>query len=147
MPAVYAEPDGGRDDAATDGMTETPADYIRRLRALRRAQGLCIQCGREPSVSGGRCVRHAEEQRRRTRLWMRKAHGSKPQYLYQRASAPVRYATDSSAEGWEQQADGRWQRIWVDWRDPLLILLTKEARGWFQFMRPSPLVVPRGLAF
>lgn len=120
----------------------TITERVKQLRAHRRQQGLCINCGKAPAVSGGQCAFHAEVRRRQCRLWMRRVRGHVPWAVYTNRIAR-RYATASNAEAWEYRAGHGMMRVWVDWRDPLLVLMAREAKGWFSFMGPSPLVTPR----
>ena len=118
-------------------------EQVRALRAHRRQLGLCINCGKARAVSGGQCAHHAEIRRRANRLRMRRVKRSVPLYVYEH-HATRKYATASNAEAWEYQAGDGFMRIWVDWRDPLLVLMARESQGWFQFLgRPSPLTTPR----
>lgn len=119
------------------------SEQIKQLKQHRRAQGLCTDCGKVRAVSAGRCAHHADVHRRHNRLWMRRTKGCVPAYV---ATHPRqrKYATASNAEAWEYRAGYGVMRIWVDWRDPLMVLMARESQGWFQFLgRPSPVTTPR----
>lgn len=52
-------------------------DYVRKWQESKRAQGLCITCGKNPAnkfkgSTRTRCVKCAEKQRVYTRAWKKK---------------------------------------------------------------------------
>lgn len=128
-------------------MALSSTERTRLIRHRRKTLGLCAACGRGPIVASGLCEFHAVLKRRRDRIYKHWRFGAVPRSLSTTGRAvhaePTRYATASNAEGWEW-CFGRPGRILVDWRDPLLVLMAREAQGWFQFLgRPSPVTTPR----
>ena len=118
------------------------AAWGRAYRAQCRELGRCCQC-LKPAVAFGCCEAHAERKRTYNRLLQREQKGCRPRYpthpewgtrehgyLWASEKPPAYYETVS----------GVICRVPVDWRDPLTILIQREAMGLFCFMRD------RGLA-
>ena len=124
----YASPDGKR-------------LWAQRYRAGKRGRGECLQCKAPHETNSRFCKLHGASRRDYARAWMRRLHGYQPRYEQPEwgyAERPRFHAE------WErpyyETVSGVICRVPVDWRDPLTILIQREAMGLFCFMRD------RGLA-
>lgn len=104
--------------ATKDGKRE----WARRYRAQKRLAACCLQC-HQPAAMGGLCRSHAEAHRTRSRLWMQTHHGHE-------AREAFTFPCEQRQTFWEE-IGGWWYRVSADFRDPLTILLEREARGQF----------------
>lgn len=115
---------------------EQRREYQRRKNAQRRADGSCIQCGLYPAVIGGRCETHAQAVRLSSRQWFRRG-GHQPRYPDHPEWGHDRPYFDREWQRayWEDDGEGRYWRVSVEWFDPLTRLLILERVGAFYFMR------------
>ena len=108
-------------------------DYRRRC----REQGRCCQC-LKPAVQFGCCEEHAERKRAYNRALQRQQKGCQPRYPthpeWGTSNRDYLWASEWQRPWYEYRA-GRWWRTLVEGRDPLMILLAKEAAGRFCFLR------------